>query len=149
MNKMNKIIIILLLLCCISCSDNDKIKSVFVANKNEYWECMNYCHDSRTYFQFKDNGTYDAYLLYAKEGFHLFNDDGDLISVSRTWSIKNDSTFVWDKWNYKIEKMSKNEILLSYYHYKIKNKKCYARFSKWIKTPQGPKLLDQPDNIKK
>lgn len=147
---MNKIIIILLLLCCISCSDNDKIKSLFVANKNEYWAYKDYCYDnSGNYYQFKEDGIYDRYLGYAKEGFRLFNNDGDLVEDSRTWSIKNDSTFVWDRGSYKIEKISKNEILLSYYHYKIENKKCYVRLTKWLNTPKGPKLLDQPDNIKK
>lgn len=146
---MNKIVIILLMIMSVSCNKKDKIKSFFITNKNEYWECLNYCYNSgSTYFQFKENGSYDVFLR-SYVGFDLFNDDGDLISGSRPWSIKNDSTFVWDKWNYKIEKMSKNEILLSYYHYEIKNKKCYVRLSKWVNTPQGPKLLDQPDNIKK
>lgn len=133
----------------VSCNKKNKIESIFIASKNEYWECVNYCYDSKTYFQFKDNENYDAYLLYAKEGFKLFNNDRDIVNHSRTWGIKNDSTFIWDNGSYKIEKISKNEILLSYYHHEIKDKKCYVRLSKWLNTPKGPKLLDQPDNLNK
>ncbi|MGO4772857.1 hypothetical protein ACEN2I_14440 [Flavobacterium sp. W22_SRS_FK3] len=146
---MNKLIIILLTILSISCTKRDKIESVFITNNIEYWECIDYCYNSRTYFQFKDNGTIDAYLLYTKEGFRLFNNDGDLINDPGTWSIKNDSTFIWNKEVYKIEKLAKNEILLSYYHYEIKDKKCYIRLSKLIKTPKGPKRLDELNKIKK
>lgn len=146
---MKKVIIILLLILSISCSNKKEIESILVCDKNEYWECIDYCYNSRTYFQFKDNGTIDAYLLYTKEGFRLFNNDGDLINDPGTWSIKNDSTFIWNKEVYKIEKLAKNEILLSYYHYEIKDKKCYIRLSKLIKTPKGPKRLDELNKIKK
>ena len=146
---MNKIILILFLIATVSCTKKNEIESLLVTNKNEYWECINYCYNSgSTYFQFKDNGSYNAFLR-SYVGFDLFNNDGDLRNDPGTWSIKNDSTFVWDKDAYKIEKISKNEILLSYYHYEIKDKKCYVRLSKWITTPSGPKHLDHQDNIKK
>lgn len=148
--SMNKIKIIILLLLCISCSKKDEIESVFIANNNEYWQFKNYCYavSGSTYFQFKDNGTYDVYLR-SYVGFDLFNDDGDLKSGPRLWSIKNDSTFVLNKGIYKIEKITNKEIILSYYHYKIKDRKCFIRLSKWVVTPKGPKLLDELENIKK
>lgn len=142
---------IILLLACLSCSKKSEIEEQFVASKNDYWQYKNYCSNNGRgiYFQFKENGSYDKYLQYINEGFSLFNNDGDLQSGPRTWSIKNDSIFLLDNGTYKIEKTSKNEILLSYYHHEIKDKKCYVRLSKWVNTPKGPKLLDQPDNIKK
>lgn len=139
--SMNKIIIIILLLVCISCSKKKEIESAFIADKNDYWEYRDYCWNTKgIYFQFKENGSHDKYLR-SYVGFDLFNNDGDLISGSRTWSIKNDSTFVFDKDEYKIEKISNTEILLSYYHYKIKDKKCFVKMSKWANTPKGPKKL--------
>ena len=147
---MNKIKIIILLLLCISCNKKSEIESVFVAHKNEYWEYQNYCNNGGRgiYFQFKDGAVYDQYLQYINEGFRLFNRDGDLESGLRTWSIKNDSVFLWDKGIYKIEKITNKEIILSYYHYKIKGKKCFIRLSKWIVTPEGPQKLvvDKNDN---
>ena len=135
----------------ISCSKKKDIESIFVCNKNEYWDAKDYCYNTGgNFYQFKENGSCDRYILYNNYlGFRLANSDGDLINDPGTWSIKNDSTFVWDKGVYKIEKLVKNEILLSYYHYEIKDKKCYVRLSKWVKTPQGPKHLDEQSNIKK
>lgn len=134
----------------VSCNKKNKIESIFIANKNEYWAYKDYCYDnSGNYYQFKEDGIYDCYLGYAKEGFRLFNNDGDIVNDSRTWSVKNDSTFVWYRGSYKIEKISKKEILLSYYHHEIKDKKCYIRLSKWVNTSKGTKLLDQPNTINK
>ena len=147
---MNKIKIIILLMLCTSCNKKSEIKSVFLANKNDYWQCKDYCYPTSgsTYFQFKENGIYDRYLR-SYVGFDLFNNDGDLESGPRPWSIKNDSTFVMGKGIYKIEKITNKEIILSYYHFKIKEKKCFIRLSKWVDTPKGPKLLNQQDTIKK
>ena len=148
--KKIKILIVLLTPVLLSCTKKEKLEEQFIANKNEYWAYKDYCYDSAgNYYQFREDGVYDCYLGYAKEGFRLFNNDGDLVNESRTWSIKNDSTFVFDEWSYRIEKISKNEILLSYYHHEIKDKKCYVRLTKWLSTPKGPKPLDQADNIKK
>jgi len=143
---MNKITVMLLLILAVSCSDKNETESIFITNKNEYWQYDNYCNNTCCiYFQFHENGSHDKYLR-SYVGFDLFNNDGDLESGPRTWSIKTDSIFVWDKEEYKIEKISNKEILLSYYHYKINGKKCYVRLSKWVKTPQGPKPVDKLDS---
>lgn len=145
---MNKIILILFLIATVSCSKKNEIESLLVTNKDEYWEYQNYCfNNGLLYFQFNENAKYDKYLR-MNEGFKLFNKDGDLRNDSRTWSVKNDSTLVWNQWNYKIEKTSKDEILLSYYHHEIKDKKCYIRLSKLVDTSKGTKLLDELDNTK-
>ena len=148
---MNKIKIIILSLLFITCDKKNEIESVFIAHKNEYWEYRNYCNNSGRgiYFQFREGAVYDQYLQYINEGFSLFNSDGDLIFDSRSWSVKNDSTFVLDKEAYKIEKYSNKEILLSYFDSGIKDKKCFILLSKWIVTPKGPKPLNVPNNIKK
>ncbi len=139
-----------LLALLVSCTNKSKIESIFLAHKNEYWSHQDYCFNTAgNCFQFKEDGIYDIYLAFNDSvGFRLFNNDGDVINDSRTWSIKNDSTFVWDKGIFKIEKLSKSEILLSYYDDTFKGKKCYVRLSKWIKTPQGPKPLEKRDGIK-
>jgi hypothetical protein len=149
MNKI-KIIISLLIILCTSCSKKSEIESIFVANKNEYWQYRDYCWNIKgIYFQYKKDGISDKFLLDSNEGFSLFNDDGDLKNGPRPWSIKNDSTFVYDYSEYKIEKITNKEILLSYYHYKIKNKKCFVKLSKWVDGPDGPKLLNTTDKLKK
>jgi len=142
LNKI-KLVILFFVTICISCSKKSEIESIFIANKNEYWKYNDYCQDTRgIYFQFKNNSSHDKFVLYSKEGFHLFNDDGDLLSGPRTWSIKNDSTFIFDEEEYKIEKITEKEILLSYYHYKIKDKKCFVKLSKWVDGPEGPRPLN-------
>ena len=80
-------------------------------------------------FRFNKNGSYDKYLK-SYTVFDLFNNDGDLLSGSRTWSLKNDSIFVWDNEEYRIEKYGTQQIRLSYYHYKKKNKKCSITLNK-------------------
>jgi len=129
------------MITCLSCSKKREIETIFIANDNEYWEYRDYCHNTAgIYFQFRENGSHDKYLR-SYVGFDLFNNDGDLISGPRTYSILNDSIFVFDKQEYKIERITNEEILLSYYHYKIKERKCFLRLSKWENTPKGPKKL--------
>ncbi len=142
---MTKIKILILLLLCISCSKKSEIESLFIANKNEYWGYKNYCNNNKgVYFQFRENWIYDKYIR-TYNGFGLFNNDGDLLSGPRTWSIKNDSVFLLDKGSYKIEKITNREILLSYYHNRIKGKKCFVKLSKWILTRKGPKKTDSAE----
>ncbi|OXB05105.1 hypothetical protein B0A81_15475 [Flavobacterium plurextorum] len=142
MNKL-KIIIALFVLLSISCSKKSEIELIFIASINEYWSYKDDCLGTKgIYFQFKENGTHDKYLLHIDDGFSLFNTDMGGGNDVRTWSIKNDTTFVFDNEEYKIEKISDEEILLSYYHYKIKNKKCFVRLRKWVDGPEGPKPLD-------
>ena len=145
---MNKIILLLFMILCVSCNKENDIESIFITNKNEYWEFHNYCYDSNTYFQLKENGSFDAYLI-SDAGFDIFNNDGDLKSGPRSWSIKNDSIFVLNKGIYKIEKVTNKEILLSYCNYELKSKKCFIKLSKWVNTSKGPKLLDELDTIEK
>lgn len=138
--KYTKVIILLVLLS--SCNKHSKIESIFIANKNEYWKYENHCQDSKgIYFQFKKNGSYDNYLLYTKEGVVLFNEDGDVLESPRNWSVKNDSTLIIDYVELKINKITNNDILLSYNQNKIKNKKCEVRLTKWIYGPKGPKKI--------
>lgn len=144
MNK-TKIIITLLVVLCISCNKKSKIESTFIASKKEYWAYNDYCLGTKgIYFQFRENGTHDKYLLHIDDGFSLFNTDRGGGSATRTWSIKNDSTFVFDEEEYKIEKFTEKEIFLSYYHYKIKDKKCFVKLSKWVDGPEGPRPLNGP-----
>ncbi|OXB05104.1 hypothetical protein B0A81_15470 [Flavobacterium plurextorum] len=142
MNEL-KIVFVLLVLLCASCSKKSKIESIFVTNANEYWEYEDYCWNSKgNYYKYNKNGIRDKYRLRTNEGFVLFNIDGDIEDINIPWSIKNDSTFVSDNSEYKIEKISNKEILLSYYHYKIKDKKCFVSLTKWVDAPEGPKPLD-------
>ena len=132
----------------ISCSKKGEIESIFIADKNEYWVHHDYCYNTGgNCYRFNENGSYDRFLR-SNIGFDLFNNDGDLIRDPGTWSIKNDSTFVRDKGVFKIEKLTKNEILLSYYNHEFKGIKCFLRLSKWVQTPQGPKPVDTLDNVK-
>ncbi|OXB05106.1 hypothetical protein B0A81_15480 [Flavobacterium plurextorum] len=142
MNKL-KIIITFFVLLCISCSKKSEIESIFITSENEYWAYRDYCWNSKgNYYKYNKNGTCDKFALYTHEGFVLYNNDGDDEFIGSSWSIKNDSTFVFNYEEYKIEKISNQEILLSYYHYKIKDKKCFVRLTKWVNGPEGPKPLD-------
>ncbi|WPO80746.1 hypothetical protein [Flavobacterium sp. KACC 22761] len=142
MNKF-KIVVLILVQLCVSCSKKNEIESMFVTSKNEYWKYQDYCWNNKgVYFKCNKNGSSDKYRFNTDEGFLLFNTDGDLEIIGSSWSIKNDSTFVFDNEEYKIEKISNKEILLSYYHYKIKDKKCFVKLTKWVDGPKGPKPLD-------
>lgn len=132
---MNKIVIILSFSIMFSCNKKNELKTIFIAKQNEYWQYKDDCGSSHVYFKFNKKKDYDKYLskpINEGKGFDLFNNDGDLISGPRSWSIKNDSTFVWDKGDYKIEKCNTKQIILSYYHYKEKNKKCKITLNKVI-----------------
>ena len=135
---------------CISCSKKKQIESIFIAGKNEYWLHQDYCYNTGgNCYKFKKNGTSDVYLMFIdKPFFRLFNSDGDVIRDPEPWSVKNDSTLVWNEGVFKIEKLSRREILLSYYHYEIKGRKCFVRLTKWVDTTQGPRPADSLDNIR-
>ena len=107
-------LIIIVVFLQISCSKEAKIENVFTTSKNEYWKYKNSCGSHGIYFRFNEDRTYDKYNKYINDGFELFNDDGDLISGSRTWSIKNDSIFIWNKAEYKIKSYSSSKIILIY-----------------------------------
>lgn len=106
-------------------------------------------------YKFKKNVTCDLYLIFIdKPFFRLYNYDGisnnegDLMRDPGTWSIKNNSTFVWDEGIFKIEKLSKKEILLLYYRNNLKGIKCFVRLLNWVQTQRGPKPVDSLDNVK-
>ncbi len=121
----------LLLAIIFSCDKKHELETAFETKKNEYWKYIDACGGGRgLFFKFNKDGSYDKYNRFIDDGFELFNNDGDLISGKRTWSIKNDSIFVWDNEEYKIEKYSTQQIRLSYYHYKKKNKKCSITLNK-------------------
>ncbi|WPO80745.1 hypothetical protein [Flavobacterium sp. KACC 22761] len=142
MNKF-RIAIMLLVTLCISCSKKSEIESIFTTSKDEYWHYRDYCLNTKgNYYKYNKNGIRDKYSLYINKGFVLANIDGDYEEINIPWSIKNDSTFVVNNGEYHIEKISNEEILLSYYHYKIKDKKCFVKLTKWVDGPEGPKPLD-------
>ena len=125
-----KLVIGSLLILLFSCSKKSEIENIFISNQDEYWDYKDDCEGHGVYFRFNEKGDYDKYNRYIKDGFTLFNNDGDVISGPRSWSIKNDSTFVWNNEDYKIEVCTKDSIILSYYHYKEKDKKCKVIFKK-------------------
>lgn len=128
---MNRKLILLAFVILLSCVKNIELENTFITKQNEYWQYENACGGGRgIYFKFNNDGTYDKINRFINDGFVLFNNDGDLISGPRSWSIKNDSTFVWDNGEYKIEKCNSQQIILSYYHYKEKDKKCLITLSK-------------------
>lgn len=126
----SKLLILLLLILNLSCSKKNDIEKIFISKQNEYWQYEDDCQSHGIYFRFNKKGDYDKYNKYTNDGFELFNNDGDLISGSRSWSIKNDSIFVWNNENYKIKSCNDKKIILTYYHYKEKNKKCRITFTK-------------------
>jgi len=127
--SMNRKLILIAIVVLLSCGKERELENTFVTKKSEYWQYNDDCAKSRVYFRFNKNGSYDKYLK-SYTGFDLFNNDGDLLSGSRTWSLKNDSIFVWDNEEYRIEKYGTQQIRLSYYHYKKKNKKCSITLNK-------------------
>lgn len=130
---MNKIVFTVIVCFLLSCNRKSEIENVFISKQNEYWDYEDNCQSHGVYFRFNKKGDYDKYLskpLNEGKGFDLFNNDGDVISGPRTWSIKNDSTFVWNNEDYKIEVCTKDSIILSYHHYKEKDKKCKVTFKK-------------------
>lgn len=137
---MNKILT-LAFFSLISCSKNREIENIFICNKNEYWSYKNNCGSYGIYFKFNEDKSLDKYLSKpTKEGkgFDLFNNDGDLKSAPRSWSVKNDSIFVWDKSEYKIQSYNENTIILTYYHFKEKNKKCAVTLKKVLDVDNVP-----------
>jgi len=121
-----------LLIMFFSCSKKRELENTFITQQNEYWDYNDNCEGHGNYFRFNKDGSHDKYNGFIDGSFELFNNDGDVISGPRTWSIKDDSTFVWDKEEYKIESCNKKKIILSYYHYKEKNKKCTVILTKVI-----------------
>jgi hypothetical protein len=135
----NKIIIsanLFFFFLLISCKKS-QIENTLICNKGEYWEYANNCGSYGVFFKFHKNGTFDKYLskpISEGKGFDLFNNDGDVISLksNRTWSMQKDSTFIWGKGRYKIRSCNQQKIVLTYFHYKEKNKKCTVTFVKVI-----------------
>lgn len=116
----------------VSCSKKSEIENIFTCDNNEYWDYINDSQSHGIYFRFNEKGDYDKYNRDIFTGFELFNNDGDIVSLKseRTWSVKNDSTFVWHGEEYKIESYNEQKIVLTYYHNKEKNKKCTVTFVK-------------------
>ncbi len=130
---MNKFIFLIIVSLLLSCKRKSEVENIFISEQNEYWNYKDCDEGHSLYFRFYEKGDYDTYLskpMNESKGFDLFNDDGDLVSGLRTWSIKNDSTFVWDESEYKIEICTKDSIILTYFHYKEKDKKCKVTFRK-------------------
>ena len=109
----NSLIILVIICIQVSCSQKSKIENTFMNSKTDFWKYEDNCGSHGIYFKFYKNGTYDKFNKYL-DGFALFNNDGDLLSAARHWSIDNDSTLAWDNANYKIQFYSNNKIILNY-----------------------------------
>ncbi|MFK7004693.1 hypothetical protein BWK63_04145 [Flavobacterium covae] len=119
-SKIDKLLI--LLLFCISCNERKSLADYITTRENEYWRWEDNCQQSSSvYFTFDKDGVFNKYLKYLKEGFVLYNKDTDVQEEDRTWSIKNDTIFVWRHQEYKIISYNDNEISLTYNHYKTKD----------------------------
>lgn len=130
--KMNKFLFLFALFLFLSCSKKRENENFFITKNNEYWDYDDTCQNRNIYFRFNKNGSWNRYNKDIFDGFEIFNRDGDLLSTQRTWSIKNDSIFVWDNEEYKIETCTKDSIILTYYHYEDKNRKCKVTLKKVI-----------------
>lgn len=111
---MINVLIICNLIIFTSCNRKRAIEQIFITKEKEYWKYKDNCQSDGIYFKFNATGDYDKYLRYINDGFTPFNDDGDLLSGRRSWSIKNDSTFVWNENECKIELLSNEKIILYY-----------------------------------
>lgn len=76
---MNRKLILIAFVILLSCEKNIELENTFITKKTEYWQYKDNCGQSRVYFRFNKNGSYDKYLR-SYTGFDLFNIDGDLIS---------------------------------------------------------------------
>ena len=130
--SMNKPVFLLIVCLLFSCTKKAELENFFISNEKEYWNYKDCDGDHSLYYKFNKKGDYDKYNRDIYDGFELFNNDGDLISGPRTWSIKNDSTLVWDKGVYKIEVCTKDSIILSYYRNYGNFRKCKISFKKVI-----------------
>ncbi len=129
---MNNFKFLILFVLFIGCNKGD-LNNKIISDKNEYWKYSNNCFKPVSlYFKFNADGTCNKYNRDIFDGFELFNNDDDVISQKRTWSIKDDSIFVWNNENYNILQINKDTIILTYNHNKIKNKKCTIIFEKVI-----------------
>ncbi|MEO8240629.1 MAG: hypothetical protein ABI576_21170 [Flavobacterium sp.] len=90
------------------------METILIAKEGEYWEYENNCGSHSLYFHFNNEGSYDTYNRFIDRGFVLFNNDGDLLSGERSWSIVDDSILKWDKATYKIVSFTEKKIVLSY-----------------------------------
>lgn len=119
-NKIGKLLIVLLFY--ISCNEKKNLSNCIITRENEYWRWEDSCQQSSSvYFTFDKDGSFNKYLKYLKGDFILYNKDADVQEEDQTWSVKNDTTFVWKHQEYKIINYSPNEINLNYNHYKTKN----------------------------
>lgn len=125
-----KILLISFFLILLSCDNKTQFEKSIIATEKDYWQYNDDCESHGVYFQFNEGGDYNKYNRYIDNTFELFNDDGDIIGGVRSWSMKNDSIFIWDNEEYKIEKSTDKQIVLTYYHHKEKNQKCKITLNK-------------------
>ncbi len=115
-----KLLIVLFIIILTSCTKKDKLEDIFITPKNQYWQFSNTnqydigCGSIN--FQFNKDGYSHRYDFSVKEGYTLLEGmAGDLIIRPKKWSIKNDSTFVWGDFTYKIVHIDHSVIVLSFY----------------------------------
>lgn len=121
--SMNKFCMIFLFFILLSCNKKNKSETILIATKGKYWQYQNSCGSHGVNFHFNEDGTYDKYNRFIDKGFVLFNNDDDLISGKRSWTLVNDSILKWDGLNYKIVSISEKKIILSY----LNNQKTTCR----------------------
>lgn len=117
--KQIKLLIILLILVLSSCTKKDKLEDIFITPKNQYWQYSN----TKQYdlscgsinFQFHKDGYSHRYDFSVKDGYTLLEGmAGDVLIRPQKWSVKNDSTFVWGHFTYKIEHIDRTVIVLRF-----------------------------------
>ena len=116
--KQTKLLIVLLVVVSASCTKKNKLEDIFITPENQYWQYSN----TKQYdlscgsinFQFDKNGYSHRYNFSVKEGYTLLEGEAsDLIISPVKWAVKNDSTFVWGHFTYKIEHINRTVIVLS------------------------------------
>lgn len=89
--------------------------SCIVNGVNDYWLVYDEAEPGYlggAYYKFYSNGTYDRYRTNLNNEYILFNDDGDLLSERRTWSVSEDSILKWGEHSLDIIDYNDNTFIL-------------------------------------
>ncbi|MEE1897964.1 hypothetical protein V1389_06440 [Flavobacterium rakeshii] len=112
--KINKFILVLFYIILVGCSGKTK-EDYLINGKDDYWEEYDEIQSGKMgqiYYKFYSNGTYDRYRTNLNNEYILFNDDGDLLSERRTWSVSEDSILKWGEHRLDIVDYNDNTIIL-------------------------------------
>ncbi len=103
--------IFIIVITFLSCSKTNSIEDTFVTGQNEYWTYYSQGQSGYMYFKFHKDKTYDKY----ERDLSLFNNDGDLISGNRNWSVSKDSIFTWGAHKYDLISCNEKAIVIMYF----------------------------------